>query len=386
MNLCCIVPAKIVTCSPISEHGFASNCDHMLSYISLRIGIWMMAIAAFTGNILVIFINHSGKDHSISKSTRLVFSNLAVADFLMSIYLFIIAFSDISYHDKYAIYVMQWFNSIPCAIATTLVFTSSFMSAFMMLLISVDRYLITSNPFSSSDTRQKWIIIAIISGWLLAFTIVIIPILLKRNSLGIFYYLSGTSNCVLTSYTSSRFGPMPLFLLLLIVFIFWILTAIFYIMLLKSVYKSTHSIRSNVPSRNCAIAMRVSLIFITNLISWLPLYATILLSILYFRGIDIIMLQFTFMVAFPLNSAINPYIYTATGTICFKRLLNFINGTLFSFISNSRNTAIINRTNITKDQVPKTTVAQFSVDKKLASRNINDMAFITVYNTYNEEY
>ena len=50
-----------------------------------------MAIAAFTGNILVIVVNHCMKDRQMSKTTGLVFSNLAITDFLMSIYLFIIS-------------------------------------------------------------------------------------------------------------------------------------------------------------------------------------------------------------------------------------------------------------------------------------------------------
>ena len=281
-----------------------------------------MAFAAFTGNIFVIISNHCRNDNSMSKTTTLVFSNLAVSDFLMSIYLFLIAISDTIYREKYALFTEEWLRNPVCAVASFLMCTSSLMSVVMMLLISIDRYLITSNPLSSADIRHKWIKMMLISGWLLTCTFVGIPIIMGINEGGDLRLYKYSSICSPSNIDQGSFaGWMIAFVMIQL--IFWILTAIFYIMLLKAVNKSRKSIRSSAQSRHLAIAVRLSLILMTDLITWLPIY--VLLAITLSDGhLNIFLLQFAIILAIPLNSAINPYIYTATGSACFNRLLTFI--------------------------------------------------------------
>ena len=322
--LCCIVPAKITSCSPAPELDSTSSCENILAHVSLRVAIWIMAIAAFAGNLLVIMSNHCRNDHNLSKNTSLVFSNLAASDFLMSLYLFIIAIGDINYRNRYAQYAEEWLRSIACASASFLICTSSLMSVIMMLLISIDRYMVTSNPFSTSDIRYKWTKIILISGWLFTGTFVAIPIIMSINQTGDLRLHEFSSICSPSNINNTFFAVW------IIVFvgtqvIFWILTAIFYIMLLKAVDKSRRSVQSSAQSRNFAIAIRLSLILITDLITWLPVYVFFASTLIY-GELNIFTLQFAIILAIPLNSAINPYIYTATGTVYFNRFLAFITG------------------------------------------------------------
>ena len=321
MYLCCIVPAKIATCSPIPQLvDLASSCENILADTSLRIAVWIMAFASFTGNALVIFSNHCGKN-IMNKTTALVFSNLAVSDFLMSIYLIIVAINDNIYRENYALFAEEWLRTTACTIASFLMCTSSLMSVIMMLLISIDRYLITSKPLLSSDLRFKWIKFMLISGWLLTITFVGIPIIMGINRVGDLRLHKYSSICSPSNIENSFYASWMI-AFVLIQLIFWVLTAIFYIMLLKAVDKSRRSVRSSAQSRNFAIAIRLSLILITDLITWLPVYG--LLAIAISSGeLNIFLLQFAIILAIPINSAVNPYIYTATGTVCFNRLLNF---------------------------------------------------------------
>ena len=323
-----------------------------------------MAIAAFTGNILVIILNHRKKNNDKVKTTGLVFNNLAISDFLMSIYLFIIAIGDINYRNRYALFAEEWLRSPACAIASFLMCTSSLMSVIMMLLISIDRYLVTSDPvasLSSSDTRYKWIKIVLILGWLITCTFVGIPIAMSIEQTGDLRLYKFSSICS-PSNIENYFFASWITLFVVIQLIFWIITAVFYIKLLKTVSKSRRSIRSSAQSQNFTIAIRFSFILITDLIAWLPVY--VLFAIALTDGeLNIFVLQFAIILAIPLNSAINPYIYTATGTACFNRLITFINiGIISSPQSSTTSRDIKVHHSTSKDQLLSTKVAKLSSD------------------------
>ena len=324
--LCCIVPAKVTTCSPAPELDSASSCENILAHTSLRIIVWIMAIAAFTGNILVIIVNYCSKDHKISKATEFYFSNLAISDFLMSIYLFIIGIGDTLYRNRYAQYAEEWLDSPVCALASFLICTSSLMSVVMMLLISIDRYMVISHPLLPKVTRFKWTKIAVTLGWLCTCIFVGIPIGMSINQPGDMRLYQFSSICS-PSNIENRFFRGWIIFFVIIQLIFWILTSVFYIMLLKAVDKSKRSTRNSAQSRHYAIAIRLSLILITDLLTWLPVYVIVALTLID-GHLNVFILQFAIILAIPINSAINPYIYTATGTACFNRLFDFTTKTL----------------------------------------------------------
>ena len=344
-----------------------------------------MAIAAFTGNILVLTVNHCSKDQNMTKTTRLIFSNLAASDFLMSIYLFIIAIGDVFYRNRYAQHAEEWLRSPACAMASFLICTSSLMSVIMMLLISIDRYIVTSNPFSSSDVRYKTIKIVLASGWLLTCTFVGTPIIMSIiNKTGDLRLYQFSSICSPSNINNDFFASW-MFLFVSVQLLFWILTAVFYLLLLKEVDKSRRSIRSSAQSRNFAIAIRLSLILITDLITWLPVY--VLLAMTLINGkLDIFTLQFAIILAMPLNAAINPYIYTTTGTVGFNRLLTFISTrTSSSQIKTKTNSGAIQQNDVAKVPVPSNKIAKLPVDRNKVNEQNNQMMLVTVWNVHSED-
>ncbi|EDV27295.1 uncharacterized protein TRIADDRAFT_21335, partial [Trichoplax adhaerens] len=296
----------------------ASSCENILAHTSLQLAVWIMGIAAFIGNILVIVMHRTSNDQKMTKATELVFSNLALSDFLMSLYLFIIGVADLMYRDRYAQYAEEWLSSPACFIASFLICTSSLMSVIMMLFISIDRYTITANPFASSDGRYKRTKIALILGWLLTCTFVGVPTIMGINQIGDRRLHEFSSICSPSNLNNPFYAGWT-FSFVIIQLICWIITLIAYVMLVISVSKTQRSVRSSAQSRNSAIAIRLSLILITDLIAWLPIYIVSAITIIQGR-LNVFTLQFAIILAIPLNSAINPYIYTATGTACFNRL------------------------------------------------------------------
>lgn len=293
-----------------------------------------MAIVAFAGNIYVIAGNHFSQQNKMGKVTILLIDNLAAADFLMSIYLFIIAIGDQVYRDRYANFSEEWLTSPACIIASFLICTSGLMSVIMMLLISIDRYIVTAYPFSGKNTRLKRARIALISAWSLTCTFVAIPITMSINQPGDQRLYQFSSVCTPSNLRNGFFAGWTI-LFVVIQFIFWIITLILYLKLLLAVRKSNRSVRSSAQSHDFAIAIRLLLILITDLFAWLPVYIIVVLA--FAQGsLRIFILQFAVVLALPLNSAINPYIYTATGTACFHRLFHLIDLRKASFSKSLR--------------------------------------------------
>ena len=141
-------------------------------------------------------------------------------------------------------------------------------------------------------------------------------------------------------------------------------------MLLKAVDKSRRSIRSSAQSRNFTIAIRLSLILMTDLLTWLPIYV-LFASALNDGQLNIFTLQFAIILAIPLNSSINPYIYTATGTVCFNRLLDFIRDASSWQALTTRGNKVTHSTSLTKDKVSSNKLAQLPIDELKADKEIN---------------
>ncbi|EDV27297.1 uncharacterized protein TRIADDRAFT_20600, partial [Trichoplax adhaerens] len=296
----------------------ASSCENILAHTSLQLAVWIMALAAFIGNILVIANNRSNKNRKISKATELVFTNLAISDFLMSLYLIIIGIGDFVYRDRYAQYSEEWLRSPACVVASFLICTSSLMSVLMMLFIGIDRYSIASNPFLASDTRYKRTKISLLLGWLLTSIFVGIPISMGIDEPGDRRLYQFSSICTPSNLSNNFYAGWTIAFVVLQL-VCWMLTLTLYLKLVATVNKTQRSVRSSAQSRSFAVAIRISLILITDLMAWLPVYVISVMSII--QGtLNVFILQFAVILAIPLNSAINPYIYTATGTACFNRL------------------------------------------------------------------
>ncbi|EDV18667.1 uncharacterized protein TRIADDRAFT_34852, partial [Trichoplax adhaerens] len=124
-----------------------SSCQHLLAHISLQFFIWLVGILAFLGNIFVIVRNlriiRAKKKNKADKVNLFLINNLAISDFIMSIYLFIIGFANLVYSNQglYGIRSEKWLRHPLCAVSCTLMTTSSIVSVFLMVVISIDRFI-----------------------------------------------------------------------------------------------------------------------------------------------------------------------------------------------------------------------------------------------------
>lgn len=313
--LCCYAVNTIPNLKCESPDRAFSTCDDLMKNNTLRMCIWILGLLAFIGNFLVILWRVRMRDENKVQSFML--TNLACSDFLMGVYLLIIAVKDLQWKGEYFQHDVAWRRGPLCQFAGALSMLSSEVSVLMLLAITMDRlicvvFALRMRPFSLRSARIICTCIWLI-GILISFipwtgisyfqdsergigffgrSAVCLPIQLSEGkpagweySTAFFITLNGIAFlCILTAYVS----------------IFWIA--------LRLIQSS--SVRHMVKAESTR-ATRLFFIVLTDFFCWMPV---IILGILSLTGdfhdpkheakvwIAVFVL--------PVNSAINPILYT----------------------------------------------------------------------------
>ena len=113
--------------------------------------------------------------------------NLACSDFLMGLYLLIIACVDAHFRGYYIIYDDWWRSSAICQFAGFLATLSSEASVYMLTAITVDRTITILFPLKIGRMRLKSARYIALAGWILCVFLSIIP-LVKIPYFGSYYF------------------------------------------------------------------------------------------------------------------------------------------------------------------------------------------------------
>ena len=315
----------------------------------LRICMWILGISAVFGNLAVLIMRLSEKSaNSVAAKQSLFIGNLAVSDCLMGIYMLILASADIYYGNQYFLYSDQWRSGTVCKIASFLGLLSSEASVFFITLISIDRFISLLFPFSRFLIRSTGSKLLTCILWLFALILAIVPTLyagpdsdlydLSDVCIGLPLITRPTSFHIESSIFSgaSRAGsgntghafnvPVPsdskpawifsiaIFLGLNLVCFLAIL--ICYIVIFASIRESRKQVKraANV-DEEIKIALKMAAVVGTDFICWFPV---IVMGILSQTGLAVIPLEmYTWSVVFilPVNSSLNPYLYTLASLI-----------------------------------------------------------------------
>lgn len=90
---------------------------------AVRVCLWILGILALVGNLSVIFWRLVYSEDS--KVQSFLLKNLAVSDFLMGVYLIIIAVQDTRWQGEYFKHDVQWRAGILCQVTGALSMLSS---------------------------------------------------------------------------------------------------------------------------------------------------------------------------------------------------------------------------------------------------------------------
>ena len=359
---CCF--ADNVTCISENAKPVYLTCRRILNETLLQISMWSLGLFTIVFNMLVFFIRCLRNQSS--KIQRLLISHLSLSDFLMGVNMLLLAAADVIYSDFFPSYSNQWRNGPFCKVASILSILSSELSVFLITLISFDRFQGIKYPFSNKRLRPKSAKICLTLIWCVGLILSVVPTALsdlfpdvyevsevcvgipivKRpnavsndsfveilvnetdigytylfdiytNAIHYNYIIVNTENLILSRYTFSIIVGYKLATYFSIVVFIGInlvcfgLVAFFYVQIFIYARKSSRSAgRKRDEKQEIRRAMKMSVIVLTDFCTWVPLLVVCILA--QSNVIQVNPLTYAWTVAFilPINSAINPFLYT----------------------------------------------------------------------------
>ncbi|XP_072021877.1 G-protein coupled receptor GRL101-like [Amphiura filiformis] len=344
----CYVPNDI-HCSALDVRSPYLTCDRLMSDKVLLVMMWLIGLNALGGNLFVLSRRKSKNDKN--KVQTFLLNNLAMSDLLMGIYMLMIASADIYFGDYFPMQAETWRSGITCRIAGTLSILSSEASVFFVTLISIDRFINIRFPYSRRKLRKKASIVIAALLWLVSLALATIPSFLAGTASYKFYDISHV--CIglplarvetfyknvseerihpnsLSEYrkhvvNSKSLGHVPGLYYSSAVFlglngICYFVILLCYGEIVRFVYMSSKRAGLNKDVKEqIRMTIKVAAIVLTDFFCWAPV---IVLGICVQVGVLTLptsVFSWTVTVILPINSAINPYLYTIAALISKRR-------------------------------------------------------------------
>ncbi|XP_070556438.1 G-protein coupled receptor GRL101-like [Ptychodera flava] len=300
---------EVQVCSPPAD-AF-SSCEDLMANQVLRCSVWILGLAAFFGNSFVIVWRIKQKD--LGKVHTFLIWNLAVADFLMGTYMLIIASVDMNYLGVYVTYDASWRSSPLCSVAGFLASLSSEMSVFSLTVITLDRFLLIVFPLKFIRIPLKTAIIIMVFGWVAVAFLSFLP-LVGFSYFGDSFY-SRSPVCLSLHLTNEH---TPGWLYSVVIFIFlnflsFIAISILYLTMYLAIRRTTLATGVQLQQKareTAAIAKRMTLIVLTDFFCWVPIAVMGMLALTDTVTIPGSVYAWAAVFILPINSAINPFLYT----------------------------------------------------------------------------
>ena len=307
--LCCdkMLPTNFDSDSCHTKADLFASCEDLLKTGVFRAFLWIFSTLSFVGN-LSSFIGRivlSGSQGSF----HIFVTALTVADFCMGVYLAIIGTADLTYRGEYLWHADKWKNSMSCQLAGFLSLMSTEVSAFIICLITLDRFLVLCFPFSTVHFSRRSALVACVSVWMVGVLLAALP-LLPNTSHWQFYQQTGI--CVPLPFVSNeKFGGHSYSLGVMIVFNFvlFVLIALGQAVIYWAVQRNSMSSSRSAGAKDIVVAVRLTTVVMSDFLCWFPVG---FLGLLASAGIPIPPDENVGIAIFvlPINSALNPFLYT----------------------------------------------------------------------------
>lgn len=344
----CYVP-DVANCSTNVAQSSFLTCTRMLSDRALAAFMWLIGMSALIGNAFVLWWRHS-REAKHKVQSRLIL-NLACSDFLMGVYMVLIASADIHFGDQFPLSAETWRTGATCRFAGFISVLSCEASVLFVTLISIDRLICIKYPNAKFKFGRRSILVAVLVCWMIGLVLSITPAILSRTNPQLYdnsHVCIGIPLSLVTSYSTHLFdkkteiitgfkikkkllitqvvGDEPGMFYSTAIFIglnsfCYVVVLVCYIVILTTIYKMSRRYGGLVQEMKDQIRLtvRVTAIVVTDFVCWVPV---IVLGILVqTESITLPPSVFAWVVTFilPLNSAINPYLYTIADIIRDRR-------------------------------------------------------------------
>ncbi|KAG7458774.1 hypothetical protein MATL_G00224120 [Megalops atlanticus] len=305
----CGYAPHVRSCKPNTDG--ISSFEDLLANIVLRVFVWVVSATTCFGNIFVIcmrsYIRSENKLHAMC------IISLCCADGLMGVYLFVIGAFDLKFRGEYNRHAQSWMDSMQCQVVGSLAMLSTEVSVLLLTYLTLEKYICIVYPFQYLTPGRCRTVSILVVIWVLGFVIAFIPLVAKgffRN----FYGTNGVCFPLHSEQPETRgaqvysiviFLGLNLVAFLIIVFSYG---SMFY-NIQKTGTRATEY--SNHIKKEVTIAKRFFSIVITDSLCWIPIF---ILKILSLMQVEIPGTISSWVVIFilPINSALNPILYTLT--------------------------------------------------------------------------
>ena len=150
-KLCCrdILPAHFDLIRCDSPRDEISSCEDLLQSGIYRVSVWLIGILSLLGNMLCSVVRVCVQRTSSQSGFHVFVTNLSFADLLMGVYITVVGVADSLFRGKYLFYDETWKHSVACKVAGFLSLLSCEVSALVICLITLDRFIALHFPFNS---------------------------------------------------------------------------------------------------------------------------------------------------------------------------------------------------------------------------------------------
>lgn len=297
-----------------------SSARELLAFSTLKYAVWIVAFVCIVGNILV-FIWRTISPHE-DQTLSLFVKNLSIADLMMGIYLCAIGGADWKFQDNFGCHAIEWMSSLTCTGIGFLAILSSELSVFILSIITIERYkCITSINKNHEEAQKQRARIYVTLAWLLAFLIALYPILERvfRNS----DYFATNGLCLplhidqpLTAgwqYSLFIYLGINFSAVLMIIYFY----ARMYTMIIDGRQTSRPVLLRSEKREDAILAIRLFFIVVVDCLCSIPI---VVIKVMALANVSISASIYGWLVVFiiPINSALNPILYTLAAPNLFR--------------------------------------------------------------------
>ncbi|KAH9525768.1 hypothetical protein Btru_002320 [Bulinus truncatus] len=304
---------------------FSSCCDLMTSTI-LRVLLWTTGLFSILGNAAVIVYRFVYDRKSFGMGYGHFVAHLSISDLLMGVYLVVIASADMHYRGNYLLSEQYWRSSAVCMAAGFLSTLSSEISIFFVFLITLDRFLVIRFPFGQVRIRRKAAILICALTWAAGIVLASIPGL---HHFGHWSVYTTTGVCAGLPF-NRREDAGWLYsqtIFIYVNFLLFLLITAGQVVIYRAMDKMRmpESCLTDAGSRRAqdmTVAKNLLLVVVADFLCWFPIGVLGLMT-LCGHQMDKDVYAWTVVLVLPINSAINPVLYTIPSIVQHSRNLKY---------------------------------------------------------------
>lgn len=303
----CLYAPQVRICHPPSDG--VSSLEHLLVYPILRVAVWIVAFFTCFGNFTVITWRSVSTNEDPVLS--LFVKNLSMADLMMGVYLISIGMNDIGFKDQYIRFALDWMNSWKCSAVGFMAYMSSELSVLILTIVAVERY--RSIAFNSRLLTLASARFLIGIAWLISLGIASYPFVKGSGSGEVGYY--GSNGLCFPLHIDDPFAKGWTYSAVVFLGINFPAVVVMLVLYVKMFLILHRNRKTSVPGHvdkhreDMILALRFFFIVFTDCLCWLPIVA---IKIIAFTHQTISPTMYAWVVVFilPINSALNPILYT----------------------------------------------------------------------------